>query len=129
MLNSSTFRLAVVYMAVFSASVLAMLGFIYWSTAAYMSRQVDTTIDTQIKGLAERYETDGLRGLSAQIAERLSRQQPGDSSIYLLTDESYRPLLGNVDRWPPVPRDTSGWINFRLGDDMGGRPHRALRTT
>ena len=93
LLRSATFRLALIYMVLFSVSALVLLSFIYWSTAAYMSRQVDATIDAEITGLAERYETDGLRGLTAQVGERLSKQQPGDSTVYLLTDNNYRPLL------------------------------------
>lgn len=124
-LRSATFRLALVYMVLFSVSVLVLLGFIYWSTAAYMSRQVDATIDAEITGLAERYETDGLRGLTAQLGERLSKQQPGDSTVYLLTDGNYRPLLGNINRWPQVPTGAGGWLTFRLGDDVSGQVHSA----
>jgi signal transduction histidine kinase len=125
LLRSATFRLALIYMVLFSVSALVLLSFIYWSTAAYMSRQVDATIDAEITGLAERYETDGLRGLTAQVGERLSKQQPGDSTVYLLTDNNYRPLLGNINRWPQVPADTAGWVTFRLGDDVSGRVHSA----
>ena len=124
-LRSATFRLALVYMVLFSVSVLVLLSFIYWSTAAYMSRQVDATIDAEITGLAERYETDGLRGLTAQLGERLSKQQPGDSTVYLLTDSNYRPLLGNINRWPQVPAGAGGWLTFQLGDDVSGQVHSA----
>ena len=63
-LRSSTFRLALVYMVLFSVSVLIILAFIYWSTAAYMAQQTDTTIEAEIAGLADRYERDGLGGMS-----------------------------------------------------------------
>ena len=58
-----TFRLAVTYMSVFGVSVLLLLSFIYWSTAAYMTRQSDALIDAEINGLAERYDLLGLAGL------------------------------------------------------------------
>ncbi len=125
LLRSSTFRLVLIYVALFSASVCLLLGFIYWSTAGYVAAQTDDTIQAEIKGLSERYETDGLNGLVAQLTERLTRQQPGDSSIYLLTDERYRPLVGNIDRWPAGQEGEPGWLNFRLGDDVSGRVHRA----
>ncbi len=112
-------------MVLFSASALALLGFIYWSTAAYMSRQADETIEAEIKGLAERYETDGLGGLTAQIADRLSAQQPGDSSIYLLADSQLNPLVGNINRWPRVREDEQGWFNFQLSGSESKRIHRA----
>ena len=126
LLGSSTFRLALVYMALFAVSVLILLGFIYWSSAGYMARQADATIEAEIAGLAERYRSDGLTGLTAQIAARVSRQ-PGGSSIYLLADQRRNPLVGNLNRWPKVATNEDGWLNFPLegsGPESGG-VHRA----
>ncbi len=111
--KSSTFRLALVYMALFGSSVLFLLGFIYWSTAAYMARQADETIQAEIAGLAERYRSDGLTGLSSVIARR-STSRVGGNALYLLTDEFGTPLVGNLDRWPPVKPEPSGWLNFSM---------------
>ena len=113
LLRSSTFRLALVYMALFATSVLVLLLFIYWSTARHMSAQADATIEAEIAGLAERYRSDGFVGLTALIAERISRK-PGGSSIYLLADEDFHPLVGNISRWPVVPETSDGWLDFRL---------------
>ncbi len=129
LLRSSTFRLALVYVAFFSTSALGLMGFIYWFTAGYMARQTDATIEAEIRGLAERYDIAGLDGLSRLIAERVARQQPTGSSLYLLTDRRARPLVGNLSRWPDVTADEEGWLNFRLegygpaGDDL--HPARA----
>ena len=125
LLRSSTFRLALVYMALFSASVLLLLGYIYWSTAGYMSRQTDATINAEISGLAEGYRLTGLAGLTEMISERLSRK-PAGSSVYLLTDPSYNPLIGNLDHWPKVKPDAHHWLNFALAGPPGRRGiHRA----
>ena len=112
-LRSSTFRLALIYMALFGGSVLLLLSYIYWSTARQMAEQADATIETEITGLAERYRTDGLEGLSDSIKKRTSRK-PGGFSIFLLADEAYRPLLGNISRWPGVTATADGWLNFSL---------------
>lgn len=125
LLASSTFRLALIYMALFMVSVIPLLVFIYWSTAASIENQTNETIEAEIRGLAERYDTDGLSGLSAQIAERLRRQQPGDPSIYLLADRDLRPLVGNLSGWPKQEADAAGWLDFALGDDRSGRVHMA----
>ncbi len=113
-------------MALLGGSVLILLGFIYWSTAAYMAQQADATIEAEIAGLAERYRSDGLTGLTSVIAQRSSRK-PGGSSIYLLADPFYNPLIGNLDRWPTVPETEDGWLNFRLegAEDTAGDIHRA----
>ena len=113
LLRSSPFRLAVAYVALFGSSALVLLAFIYWSTAGFMLRQADETIQAEIAGLAERYQIAGLKGLTDLIEERLARQ-PSGSSLYLVTDSNRRPLVGNLSAWPRVRPDESGWLNFRL---------------
>ncbi|HDH16124.1 MAG TPA: HAMP domain-containing protein, partial [Gammaproteobacteria bacterium] len=113
LLHSFSFRLAFAYMVLFGISVLLLLGFIYWSTAAYMSRQADATIAAEITGLSERYDIDGLTGLINVINERLSRKPTG-SSIYLLTTTINTPIAGNLNRWPATQADKEGWLNFQL---------------
>jgi len=114
--RSSTFRLALIYMALFSLSVLLLLGFIYWSTAGYMVRQTEATIETEIIGLTESYDLSGLSGLTKIIRERLSRQT-ADTSLYLLTDESFKPILGNLKKWPDNQPSEQGWLSFHTKRD------------
>lgn len=121
LLRSFTFRLALIYVALFSISVLVLLGFIYWSTARYMVLQTDATIEAEITGLAERYRIGGLAGLTSLISQRLARK-PAGLSLYLLADQNYQPLIGNLNRWPPEQPDAQDWLNLRLqpqGADEG----------
>ena len=111
--RSSALRLAVVHVALFGGSAVVLLVFIYWSTAGYMLRQADETMQAEITGLAERYRVSGLRGLTALIDDRLARE-PAGSALYLVANAAYRPVLGNLSRWPQVPADADGWLNFRL---------------
>lgn len=113
--RSSSFRLAALYILLFGASALILLGFIYWSTAGYMARQADAAIQADIDLLAERYRSRGLPGLTALIAERIA-EDPGRSNLYLLTDGNYNRIVGNLDQWPDVPEDSEGWLSFRLRD-------------
>ncbi len=126
LLRNYSLRLALTYMALFGMSVLLLLGFIYWSTAAYMSRQADATIEADITGLAERYDLTGLAGLMELIEERLSRQPTG-LAIYLLTTERFTRIAGNLDRWPAVTPDAAGWLDFELANagERGEDVHRA----
>ncbi len=114
-IRNSSFRLALIYMGLFGLSVLLLLWFIYWSTAAYMVKQTDAAIDTEISGLAERYRIHGLAGLTELIRYRLSRR-PAGSTIYLLTDRTHKPLLGNLNRWPVTYARSNGWLEFDLTD-------------
>ena len=115
LLRSSTFRLALLYTALSIASVVILLGFIYWATAGYMDRQTDETIEAEIRGLAEQYRRRGLAGLSRIIAERIS-EDPSGASVYLLSEEDFTPLIGNLNRWPDAPIAADGWMHFRLLD-------------
>lgn len=126
--SRSALRLALIYFLIFSVSVLAVFSFVYWATTNFSQDQTDATIEAEIEGLSERYERDGLQGLRDQIADRLNKRQPGDSSIYLLTDQLFRPIVGNLDRWPRVQKNQQGWIDFQLGeapDKTRLRPARA----
>ncbi|MGD2020177.1 MAG: HAMP domain-containing sensor histidine kinase [Thiohalocapsa sp.] len=128
-LASFTFRLALLYAVLLAGSVVILLGFIYWSTAGYMARQTDATIEAEIQGLAEQYRRRGLSGLTTLLAQR-SAKRPTGAGVYLLADSKYRPLVGNIDAWPDVEPDRDGWIDFRLRDaaDAGaalGEEHAA----
>ncbi len=112
-LGSSSFRLAVLYMLLLAVSVAILLGFIYWSTAGYMDRQTDATIQAEIQGLAEQYRLRGLAGLTVVIQERIARD-PRGAGVYLLVNEDLKPLVGNLDRWPSGFPDAEGWVSFRL---------------
>ena len=114
-LKSSSFRLALLYMLMLCASVAVLLTFIYWSTAGFMDRQTDATIGAEIQGLAEQYRQRGLPGLSAVIRERIA-QDPAGAGAYLLADQAFTPLIGNLDRWPAGLPDPAGWMHFRLRD-------------
>ena len=113
LLRSSTFRLAALYMVLFAVSVLLLLGFIYWSTVAFMSEQVDTTIDTEIVGLSEQYRERGLNGLVRTINDRIERN-PDSPSIYLFASPTFNPLAGNLSAWPEETPTEDGWLNFGL---------------
>ncbi|QGU33825.1 sensor histidine kinase [Thermochromatium tepidum] len=111
--RGSIFRLALLYVLLLAGSVVILLGFIYWSTAGYMDRQTTETIEAEIRGLAEQYRRRGLAGLTALIRERVARDPVG-ASVYLLVDERFERVVGNLDRWPRESPDAEGWIRFRL---------------
>ena len=116
-LSSFTFRLAVLYVLLLGVSVAILLGFIYWSTAGFMARQTDATIGAEVQGLAEQYRRRGLTGLSVIIAERAALD-PAGAGVYLLADEQYQPLVGNVEIWPAAEPDDDGWVDFRLSQPV-----------
>ena len=113
--RTTTFRLALGYLALFGGSVILLFGFIYWTTAGYMARQMDETIGAEIVGLAEQYRENGIQGLAQVLRERIARD-PSGSEVYLLADPNYVPIVGNLDRWPDAPETQDGWLEFELHD-------------
>lgn len=79
-----------------------------------MTQQMDNTIEAEIQGLAERYDNEGLEGLTKLIADRVNRQQATGNSIYLLTTYTLQPLVGNLDRWPKNASINNDWLEFAL---------------
>ncbi len=113
LVGSSTFRLALLYLGSFGAPVLLLLGFIYWSTAGFMSRQTDAAVDAEIRGLAEQYEQFGTIGLIRALDRRASRAR-ATRGLYLLTGPDLAPLAGNLSRWPEERPGPDGWLTFSL---------------
>jgi signal transduction histidine kinase len=112
LLETSTFRLALIYLASFGISALALLGFLYYETAGFMARQTDETIQAEIAGLAEQYRAEGINRLREVI--ELRSGQPHRSGVYLLIDPLGRRVAGNLERWPEVKPGPDGWLTFAV---------------
>ena len=129
LLETSTFRLALIYLASFGISALALLGFLYYETAGFMARQTDETIQAEIAGLVEQYRAEGLDRLSKVIGLR-SERQPHRASIYLMIDPFGRRIVGNLDRWPEIDparklAELSQWRSPPDGETVQQRQARA----
>ena len=111
LLRTNAFRLAALYMVLFATSVLALLAFIYFSTADFIEAQTEETIDAEITGLAEQYHEHGLSGLINTINERATTER-GDSTLYLLTDPQLHRVAGNLSAWPQTSPIRAGVVRF-----------------
>ena len=129
-LKSSSFRISLLYMTLLGVTLIALLGFIHWSTAGYMVRQSDQTIEAEINGLAEQYRSGGLVALASALTQRVARGTEG-RGIYLLAGDDLSPVVGNLDRWPRVTPDAEGWIRFDLHGRgiAGSETHQARAKT
>jgi signal transduction histidine kinase len=127
LVRTHAFRLAALYFVVFAASVLGVLLFVYWTSANFIERQTEATLDAEITGLAEQYAQRGLSGLIQIVAAR-SAGDRGDAMIYLVTDPGGRPLVGNIAAWPAGAPTHSAWLSFALERSVGGHleTHPAL---
>ena len=118
--GTHAFRLAALYFLVFAASVLGVLLFVYLTSAGFVERQTEATLDAEITGLAEQYAQRGLSGLIQIVAAR-SAGDRGDAMIYLVTDPDGKPLVGNIAAWPAGVPTHSSWLSFALERTIKGR--------
>jgi signal transduction histidine kinase len=115
--RTTAFRLALLYLTLFLLSVLALLGFVYWTTSGVATRQTEDTIQAEITGLGEQYQSRGLAGLVDVVSERSRNQR---FSLYLLTGPGNFALAGNLNSWPDAEEDAAGWLDFSYRRPVGG---------
>ena len=113
LLRTHAFRLAALYFLVFAASVVGVLFFVYWTSADFVERQTEATLDAEVTGLAEQYAQRGLSGLVQIVAARGAGDR-GDGVLYLVTDRHGRPLAGNLTGWPAGVPIRPGSLAFRI---------------
>ncbi|HSD92336.1 MAG TPA: HAMP domain-containing sensor histidine kinase [Methyloceanibacter sp.] len=107
--RTTTFRLSLTYLALFSAAAIVAIAYIYWNTTVLLSQQLSQTIDAELKGLAEQYRAGGLERLVRTVAERSGT--PGNS-LYLVADKEGRRLAGNLSAVTPDLWNSLGPVEF-----------------
>jgi signal transduction histidine kinase len=131
-LRSSTLKLAITYVTGFSSAIFAVLGYVYWSTAVYVTENSDRAIAAESAVLGTAYDAAGRSGLRALINRRL-KDRFFDDWVYLLADPSLAPVAGNLPGWPAGLRRPEGSADFTpiTGDRQPGKaaPLRARYRT
>jgi signal transduction histidine kinase len=120
LLRTHAFRLAALYFLVFALSILGVLLFVYWTSANFIERQTEATLNAEINGLAEQYAQRGLSGLVQLVAAR-SAGDRGEKMLYLVTDREGTPLAGNIAVWPADASTHSGWLSFTITSRIEGQ--------
>jgi signal transduction histidine kinase len=117
-LTSSTFRLALLCIVVFTGAVFAVLGYVYWATTDYVHGRYDRAIADDRASLVQAYENAGRHALVNLINQRIAGRG-FEAGIYLLLDRSSAVVAGNLNRWPPTLAGTDGWADFKTPDAAG----------
>lgn len=121
-----TFRLALVYVGLFSFSVICLFGFIYAVSMGYLREQVADSIRGQYYYLLNQYREYGSEGVEVSVQELIADDAEG-AEIYLLMNREDKKLAGNLNEWPAGAEElgrfeTDGkWIRFHI-EDMRGNP-------
>ena len=99
MIRSASLRFALLFGVVFAASALALVLFLWLSTANLLDRQVEAAINADAQGLVERWSEGGIPSLLLTIQDRLS-ENVDDDAIYEVSDPLGATVAGNLGRWP-----------------------------
>ena len=128
-LRSSTFKLALIWIGIFGALVLALLTYVYWSTATYVRDRADRAIAVEQMILRNVYDSAGRDGLIAAIKDRVATER-FESGVYLLADPSFAPVAGNLKAWPATLKESKGWYDVSArGWRSDAADHSVLRAT
>ncbi|MBY0407223.1 MAG: hypothetical protein K2Q01_05980, partial [Rickettsiales bacterium] len=94
-----TFRISLVYVGLFSLSVILLFGFIYTFAMNYLQTQVTDTIRLKYTYLLEEYKQTGSSGVETRIKDQIAEDDDGNE-IYLLVNQKYEKIAGNLNEWP-----------------------------
>ena len=109
-LRSTTFRLALISIGVFGAIVIALFGYVYWSTTSFVLSRSNSAIEAERATLRNIYDTSGREGL-IQAIQRRSATAGFGGGVYLLSDASFAPVAGNLKDWPTL-KGAGQWSEF-----------------
>ncbi len=121
--RTTTFRLSLTYLALFSAAAAVAIFYLYWNTTVLLSRQLNQTIEAELTGLAEQYRAGGLEQLVRIVAER--SQTPGNS-LYLVADSEGRRVAGNLSAVSQGLWNSLGPVEFVYNRPAPGGVERRL---
>ena len=119
-LSTSTFRLTLAYLGLFSLSAAIILAVVYIVGARFVDRQLRDTINEEVVWLREQSSVSGLAGLRMLVAER-AEAEPNRRAIFLMTDPAGHRIAGNLDGWPTVRPDAEGFVTFTVNVMEDGR--------
>lgn len=122
--RSLTFRLALIYLALFSLSVVLLLGVTWWMTVVRPLEDVRVSILREADALGDIYIVDGAAALEAALARRAATVSDR-KAFHAYTGTDGR-IVANLPSWPA--KAASGWARFEadLYVDGDEEDHEAL---
>jgi signal transduction histidine kinase len=93
-------QLALANVALLATTILVISTVFYYGTVGVLDRSVDGKINSISRRLQQSYGTRPLADLQAEITQELHDGIDSDSEIFLVTDASGKPLVGNLSAWP-----------------------------
>jgi signal transduction histidine kinase len=129
-LDTSPFRIAIVYSIVFACGAAALLGAVDFAVSRVVDGSTDNLIEAEVQGLREQMLVLS-RSDFIELIEQRSQDQDVRGAVYLMVDPQLRPVAGNVPAWPKLDAGAGKWFLFKVsvpfGDETREHEMRAQR--
>lgn len=113
--RTTSFRLTLLYAALFCTSVLLLFGAMFWYGSGYVAGEIDQNVANEIQEVRTNAAGSGLDGLQHVVATYAAHAPAG--VYYLLQDIKGRVLAGNLPALAPVVGVRS-WPSSEDGGDF-----------
>jgi signal transduction histidine kinase len=129
-LDTSPFRIAILYSIVFACGAAALLGAVDFAVSRVVDGSTDNLIEAEVQGLREQMLVLS-RSDFIELIEQRSQDQDVRGAVYLMVDPQLRPVAGNVPAWPKLDASQGKWFLFKVsvpfGDETREHEMRAQR--
>lgn len=117
LLSTSSFRLGLLYGAVFTIGFAILLFVTYWTTTSALREQIRARVAEESHALLAEASSDGTDSMLQDIAERL-KLAGSSAGYYIVYDSRGAKSAGNLDRIPAM----AGWQQLEFKDAMATEP-------
>jgi signal transduction histidine kinase len=117
-LDTSPFRIAIVYSIAFACGAAALLGAVDFAVSRVVDGSTDNLIEAEVQGLREQMAVLS-RSDFIELIEQRSQDQDVRGAVYLMVDPQLRPVAGNVPAWPKLEAASGKWFMFRVSVPFG----------
>ncbi len=116
-LDTSPFRIAIVYSIVFAIGAAALIYAVDFAVSRVVDGSTDNLIEAEVQGLREQMLVLS-RSDFIELVEQRSQDQDVRGAVYLMVDPQLRPVAGNVPAWPKIdPKEK--WFLFKVSVPFG----------
>lgn len=113
LLNSTIFRLTVLYASFFCVSTTLILMFVYFATVNEIEDRIKHRISVQMTQAQTVFRQRGAEGLKKLTAEFMEDDDEG-VFIYILVSGDGKVLAGNMENWPEDVEYKDNWLMFDI---------------
>ncbi|HEX3604270.1 MAG TPA: HAMP domain-containing sensor histidine kinase [Steroidobacteraceae bacterium] len=116
-LDTSPFRIAIVYSIVFAIGAAALIYAVDFAVSRVVDGSTDNLIEAEVQGLREQMLVLS-RSDFIELVEQRSQDQDVRGAVYLMVDPQLRPVAGNVPAWPKIDAKDK-WFLFKVSVPFG----------